>query len=375
LTGLDWRGDRGLLILIAAMAVVAAGYPSYLFHPVTLLAPVVLLAALLVVDKGRLTQPVWLIATAALLLWTVLLFLAMAGTANGLIFSVAMYSPFAALAYRIRRPESTVLIFAVAASALLSIRVLASWFHSGAQWLPWKVYEGNDLSSRLVLLLPVVLVAWQSLPSRRRWARWALLMLVAVGVASIVLTQHRAGLVMLVVLFVIWLARTNWKALGVVAAGVVVASVVAWQPLLAALERVRLVNFKNSAATRPEIWRVALDAWRESSWLGVGPGNTATALGTVDDVHAHNGLLQAGLEAGWPGAVLYACLVVYLFVLSVRLLRLGGKCTLWALPLLAYIGFSILSAPLQRPDLTLALVLVVFAARERMVPRGVRCAP
>ena len=361
------RADWPLLVVVALMAVVAAGYPSYLSHPITLLAPIPLLVALLIIDRDRMVQPVWLFAVGALVIWCVLLYLAMDGTGYGLIHSVAMYAPFAALAFLLKRTRAVVLVFAALASALLGIRVLASWVGSGAELAPWTVYEGNDLAPRLVMLLPLVLVAWHSLPGDRRTARVGLVAVAALSVAGIVVTMQRAAFAVLAVLIVIWLARTKWQALAAIAAAGLVAFLLVRQPIMAALEQARFVDYKASSATRPEIWQTAINAWGDTSWLGVGPGNSDFALRSVDNVHAHNGLIQSGLEAGFLGAILFLGLVGYLLMLAFQLIRKGGQNTLWALPLLAYIGFSVFSAPLQRPDFTLVLVLAIFGARDRLV--------
>lgn len=374
LNDFDPRRDVGLPLLIAAMGLVAAGYPSYVSHPITLLAPVPLLVALLLIDDGRLESPGWIVSVAALMTWSVLLYLAMAGTGSGLVHSLAMYAPFAALAFRIKRPQAVALVFAVVTTTSLSARVIASWVHSGAEWLPWQVDEGNDLAARLNLLLPLVLIVWLGEPAARRVVRVLLLVLFAAGVTSVVLTQERAGIGVLVVLFLIGLARTNWKALLAVGAAALAAGLVASRSIVNALERMRFVNFRPSHATRPEIWSVALEATGESSWLGVGPGNSGDALRALGGGHAHNGLVQSALEAGLPGALMFAGLAIYLVVLAARLLRQGGQDTLWALSLLAYLGFSMVSAPLQRPDFTLALVLVIMAAREQTHPKRERCA-
>lgn len=361
------RADWPLLVVVALMAVVAAGYPSYLSHPITLLAPIPLLVALLLIDRDRMVQPVWLFTVGALVIWCVLLYLAMDGTGYGLIHSVAMYAPFAALAFLLKRTRAVVLVFAALASALLGIRVLASWVGSGAELAPWTVYEGNDLAPRLVMLLPLVLVAWHSLPGDRRTARVGLVAVAALSVAGIVVTMQRAAFAVLAVLIVIWLARTKWQALAAIAASGLVAFLLVRQPIMAALEQARFVDYKASSATRPEIWQTAINAWGDTSWLGVGPGNSDFALRSVDNVHAHNGLIQSGLEAGFLGAIMFLGLVGYLLMLAFQLIRKGGQNTLWALPLLAYIGFSVFSAPLQRPDFTLVLVLAIFGARDRLV--------
>jgi len=367
-----WQ-DRRMRLLLFGIGVVAAGYPSFIFHPITLLAPVPLLIAVLLLDDAQLTSPAWAIAAGVLIAWAAVLYVVKDGTSTGLIHSAAMYAPFAALAFRTRRPEPIALIMAVVATGLVSIRVLVSWVRAGARWLPWQVYEGNELASRLALMLPLLVLAWFSLPLDRRRQRGPLFLLFGVSLTCIVLTLQRAALAAVAILVVVGLARMFWKALLAVGVVVLVAWLVARQSLVALLERSRFVNFSPSSAARPEIWRVALDKTRESSWLGVGPGNSSKALREIGMVHAHNGWVQSALEAGGLGALLFTCFAVYLGVLAVRLLLQGGHDTLWALPLIAYAVFSVFSAPLQRPDLTMILVLVIMAARERVRPRGEPC--
>ena len=367
-----WQ-DRRMRLLLFGIGVVAAGYPSFIFHPITLLAPVPLLIAVLLLDDAQLTSPAWAIAAGVLIAWAAVLYVVKDGTSTGLIHSTAMYAPFAALAFRTRRPEPIALIMAVVATGLVSIRVLVSWVRAGARWLPWQVYEGNELASRLALMLPLLVLAWFSLPLDRRRQRGPLVLLFGVSLTCIVLTLQRAALAAVAILVVVGLARMFWKALLAVGVVVLVAWLVARQSLVALLERSRFVNFSPSSAARPEIWRVALDKTRESSWLGVGPGNSSKALREIGMVHAHNGWVQSALEAGGLGALLFTCFAVYLGVLAVRLLLQGGHDTLWALPLIAYAVFSVFSAPLQRPDLTMILVLVIMAARERVRPRGEPC--
>lgn len=364
------RRNALLFTLIVAMGVVAAGYPSYLFHPLTLLAPVPLLLALLLLDDARLTSPIWIALAASMVAWIALLYLATAGTGTGLIHSTAMWVPFAALAFQIRRAEPVALTFAVITSALVSIRVVASFVHSGARWVPWQVYEGNQLAAELNVLLPLVLVAWLTMPADRRTERGLLMVVFVAGVASIVVNQGRAGLGVAGALVLIGLARTSWRALLVVGAVGSVAAAVLTSSIVDLLERIRFVNFVPSNASRPEIWEVAIDATRRSSWLGVGPGNSGDALREVGGGHAHNNLVQTGLEAGWPGALLMAGLTIYLIVLAARLLWQGGHDTLWALSLIGYLGFSVVSSPIQRPDFSLALVLVIMVTREHLEPRG-----
>jgi O-antigen ligase len=355
------------------MCIVAAGYPSYIAHPVTLLAPAPLLVALVLFDDGRLVAPVWIALVAAMVTWTTLLYLAMDGTVGGLGHSMSMYAPFAALAFRIKRPERIAIVFAIGTTTLVCIRMIASYVRSGGRWVPWQVYEGNEMSARLNMLLPLVLVALLTTPRDRRWARALLVALLAAGVASVVLAQERAGLGVLAVLILVGLVRTNWRWLIVVGAAGLAAWVVASQSIVSVLERVRLVNFVPSNASRPEIWHIAVDGLRGSSWLGVGPGNSADALREVGGGHAHNNVVQTALEAGWPGAIAAAGLTAYVIVLAVRLLWRGGQETLWALSLSAYLGFSIISSPIVRPDFSLALILVIMVAREHLGARGDPC--
>lgn len=364
------RRDAPLLVLIVVMSVVTAGYPSYLVHPVTLLAPVPLLVALLLLDDARFTSPIWIGLVGAMAVWTVLLYLAMTGRVNGLVYSLSMYLPFAALAFRIRRPEPVALTFAVITSTLVSIRAVASFVHSGADLVPWEVYEGNQLAAELTVLLPLVIVAGLALPAEWRKTRLLLAAVVVGGLVSIVVNLGRAGLGALVILLLLGLARTSWRTLLVVGVAGLAAAAVMSSSIVSLLERIRFVHFVPSNASRPEIWSVATDALRRTAWLGVGPGNSGEALRQVGGGHAHNNLVQTALETGWPGALLMAGLTVYLIVLAARLLWRGGDGTLWALSLIGYVLYSIVSSPIQRPDFTLALVLVVLVAREHPGTRG-----
>lgn len=366
---------RALQVIIASMCVVAAGYPSFVAHPITLLAPVPLLVALVLLDEGRITRPIWIALSGALVTWTTLLYLAMDGTATGLGHSLAMYAPFAALAFRIKRPEQIAIAVAIGTSMLLCIRMLTSFVRAGVEWAPWQIYEGNDMSARLNALLPVVLVGFLAVPRDRRWLRGLLLALIATGIVCVVLAQQRAGLGLLVALIVLGLVRTNWRWLIVIVAAAAAAWLMASDSIVSVLERVRLVGFTPSNASRPEIWDVAIENLRRSSWLGVGPGNSADALREVGNVHAHNNLVQTALEAGWPGALAAAGLTVYVIILAARLLWRDGHNTLWALSLLAYLGFSMISSPIVRPDFSLVLVLVIMVGRERVGTRGDPCDP
>lgn len=364
---------RPLQVLIAAVCIVAAGYPSFVAHPITLLAPVPLLVALVLLDDGRLVAPIWIATTTAMATWVTLLYLAMDGTAMGWVHSMAMYAPFAALAFRIRRAQQIAITVAIGTSALLVIRMLTSFVRAGGTWAPWQVFEGNDMSARLNMLLPLVLVAWLALPRDRRGARGALLALIASGIVCVVLAQQRAGLGLLAALILLGLVRTNWRWLFVIAAAAAAGWLVASASIVSVLERVRLVGFTPSNASRPEIWDLAIDGLRRTSWLGVGPGNSGDALRAVGGGHAHNNLVQTALETGWPGAIAATAVTIYVIVLAARLLWRGGQDTLWALSLLAYLGFSVISSPIVRPDLSLALVLVILAAREHVGTRGDPC--
>jgi len=356
--------------MIGAAAVVAAGYPSYIAHPITLLTPAPLLVALVLTAGYRVVAPVWAVVVVVLVGWTGLLFLATDGTFYGLVYTVAMYAPFAVLAVTIRRAQAVALAFAVATSFLVAVRMGVSWVRSGAVLLPWKVDEGNDMSARLNMTLPLVLLAWLAVPEVHRWTRRLLLGLVVSGVAAIVVAQQRAGMGVLAVLVVVGLARTSRIGLGGLAVGAGLVWVLAQTWVVAALERARFLRFRPSSASRPQIWEVAFGAAADSGWIGVGPGNVNEALRAVDDRHAHNGFVQATLEAGLPGALLYTALATYLLVLAVRLLWRGGQDTLWALSLLAYLGFSVVSSPLLRPDFSLVLVVVVMGARARLAERS-----
>lgn len=361
------RRDVALLGLICAMGLVTAGYPTYVAHEITLLAPIPLLVCLLLLTDARLTAPVWLIFVGVLEGWVVLSHLAMGGSATSLIHTLGTFAPFAVLAFRIRRPDRVAIHFAVVTVAMLELRVTGSFLRAGGHWRPWQVYEGNDLAARLNVLLPLVLVE-RLRPPRRRSTGAVLVMLLGVGVLSLCMVQSRAGIGLLLGMVLVGLARTSWRALAFVGAAALTVWFLASEAILSLLERTRFID-SVASAPRQEIWKVAFDAMGKSPLLGVGPGNGDEALSQIPAPHAHNSFVQTALELGWPGAILIAGLLGYILYLAARLLWQGGRVTLWGLSLLAYLGVSFVSSPIVRPDFTLALVLVMLASRDHELGR------
>ncbi|MEO6323510.1 MAG: hypothetical protein ABIQ65_02675, partial [Thermoanaerobaculia bacterium] len=113
--------DRAMPLVILVMALVVAAYPSFVSHPVTLLAPMGLLPVLILLGGDGSFRPFWLVFTLALLGWSLVSHSIMGGSFSGLVHTISMYAPIGALAFRTRRPEQLALRFAALTVALIEV--------------------------------------------------------------------------------------------------------------------------------------------------------------------------------------------------------------------------------------------------------------
>ena len=354
--------DRAMPWLVFAMALVVAAYPSFLSRPVTLLAPMCLLPVLILLDGDGSFRPFWLVFTLALLGWSLVSHSIMGGSFPRLVHTISMYAPFGALAFGIRRPEWLSLRFAALTVALIEVRIVVAYVAAGAEWRPWQVEDGNILVAKLNVLLPLVFLSYLKAHERGD-SGVPYVALLSGGVLCAFLVLARAGFGILAMIVFIALLRLNWKGLFGLGAIAVAAWRIAPEVMLAFLKKARVIDFR-PVSPRRMIWTEAFEAVRGSPWFGVGPGNSERALQKSQCYHAHNSVVQATLENGWPGGLPILGLTLYLAALAARLLWQGGRSTYWGLSLLAYIVFSMVSAPIQLSEFTLAVVLVVMAVRD-----------
>lgn len=348
--------------IVVVMAFVAAGYPTFIADEITLVAPMFLLPAFALLQGDGARRLPWLAVCGALLGWSLLSHVMMGGTFNHLVHTVAMYAPFAALAFRVRRVDRLVLWFAVITVLLLEVRVVVAFVAAGGEWRPWQVAEGNMLAAKLNVLLPVTFVAMLAAGDRGE-ARAPYFVLLGMGALCVMLILSRAGIGLLAAMCVIALVRWNWRSLIGVGGLALTAWAIAPGAVQAFLVKARFASYQ-PIAPRRMIWAEAFEAWRASPWFGVGPGNSSRTLVKTQNYHAHNDLVQATLETGWPVGLLLLGVMVYVAALAGRLLWWGGRSMFWGLSLLVYLAAAVVSAPLTRPDFTLSVILVLMAARE-----------
>ncbi len=192
----------------------------------------------------------------------------------------------------------------------------------------------NILAGALVALLPIVL-AMATAPrvgldnGRRRWhwlLRLLLFMIVLLIVAVIVLSGSRGAQLAIGASLLIWLFLRY--------------PVLVWTtPLLligiaALIDNIDFVALLDSAGggsavggldERMEIWGRAIYAMQDFAFTGVGIGHFNQVIPllypyflispSVDIPHAHNWILQVGVDLGFPGLIAWLAVLLALFVL------------------------------------------------------------
>ncbi len=324
---------------------------------------------------------------------------------------------------------------------LLSILVLAFWFErlpSAAAWtialLPlgllarvlarwqaedgWALLAGSARASfgdsavnfalwALIGALCAILAAYR-VSQQPSWSRpvrlgagGALLVLAAVTLAGVFLSQTRAvwllAIVLLPVLVVALLRagtanRCRWPALVVAILGL--ASVLIGATLVLGegmLERWRGehdalvsalvgewqdVDTETSVGQRLHIYQVGIEAVSERPWLGQGPGTDAAVLAASGDAvvahygveHLHNSALVMWVEYGMPGLAFFAAFFLVPAWYARRALRAGereGYAVLSLVVLIAMFGASMSNHVLggYRAPFVLALFAGLAVAR------------
>ena len=194
-----------------------------------------------------------------------------------------------------------------------------------------ETINANVLAGALVLTIPFTLaLAVEPRWSRRGW--WPLLaaLLALSGLLPLVLTQSRGamlatGVALLVLLLLRWPA-TAWTLPLLAAAAAYGVYTIGWRAILDALSsNTSLVGLSG----RVEIWDRAWHALHDFAWTGVGHGLFAPVVPWLypyftlagDIPHAHNLLLQVGMDMGVVGILAYLGVLVAVFFMAGHTLR------------------------------------------------------
>ena len=193
----------------------------------------------------------------------------------------------------------------------------------------------NVLAGALLLPIPLLM----ALVIRRGWARnrWgALLLLVPALYISwaFLLSQSRGSyLALIVALLVLLILRWPWSGIAFGVALLATTLAVMADGSLLLLDTVGSDSLFISFLGRMEIWSRGLLALRDFMFTGIGIGTfnlvipllypyPPSAYSTAE--HAHNLLLQVGVDLGLPGLLLFGWLLVAVGGVLVRIIRSGG---------------------------------------------------
>ncbi len=205
-----------------------------------------------------------------------------------------------------------------------------------------QTIHANVIAGALVLLLPFaalpllwpLLLHTSALPKRRS-AR--ILPRVLVGLLTlctlglIVLTQSRGGYLAVVAALVVLLTLRWPRLLYIAPIGLLAAvGIIFW------LGPQQLFNLLGADTTfggsefRVEVWTNALHALRDFPFTGIGFGTFDRVIPLLypyrtvngaEVTHAHNLILQIGVDLGLPGLVAWLAFITLLFVMAIRVLR------------------------------------------------------
>jgi putative inorganic carbon (HCO3(-)) transporter len=237
---------------------------------------------------------------------------------------------------------TTPLFTDLAIGKLFRISELVSLQERLAAALPGNV-NANQVGGVLAVVIPLA----AALALRRDWStkRWLSLLAglaTLFMLAMLALTQSRgAYLATAVALALVLLLR--WPRLRYAVPFVLIALVVA--VAVSRPQRVIELALSGSAVSgaegRVEIWSRALYAITDFPFTGIGIGTWNRVIPTLYPLfsvapdaklnHAHNLLLQVGLDLGLPGLIAYLALYVNTFVLLILTLRRRAAAVNWTL--------------------------------------------
>jgi putative inorganic carbon (hco3(-)) transporter len=195
----------------------------------------------------------------------------------------------------------------------------------------------NVMAGALALLLPLVLALPAFAWSRLRWFERALVMLAAAAMLVVlVLTQSRgAWLGISVAVGVLIALRWQWGWLAL-PLGVVAAGLGGWQIGFGRVANAVLASQAlGGVDQRVEIWSRALYMLQDFPFTGIGMGTFRQVANLLypfflvgpdaEIPHAHNILLQVGVDLGLPGLVAWLALLILICVCAWSVYRRGRR--------------------------------------------------
>ncbi len=187
-----------------------------------------------------------------------------------------------------------------------------------------STYDANDLAMIIVMTLPFVMTFFFSKQPRAR-INYGLIMLILT--VALLKTGSRGGFIGFGVVGItflfsdVWDAGTGKRIFFALFAAVIIFNIAPeslWERFQAILSgsdyNLQPVgNGEGSDFGRIEIWKAGVKLFRQHPFLGVGPGQFATALGETFGSQywrtAHNSFVQVAGDLGIPGIVLFSAIL------------------------------------------------------------------
>jgi O-antigen ligase len=198
------------------------------------------------------------------------------------------------------------------------------------------VGDPNALAGLIVGLLPFLIAAIRF--TRMIAARVVLLSVLALALATLVVTGSRASMLALVAIGIYYVLRSKHRILSF--ACFVAVGCVIWvgmptpyrQRYLSPVRYAQGEELDASNELRLQIWRAGWRMFLDHPVLGVGAGQFGTAYGTVYSgrehgpwMRPHNLLIQVGCELGLAGLLIFGYFLFQIVKTNRSLLQLKGK--------------------------------------------------
>ncbi len=204
----------------------------------------------------------------------------------------------------------------------------ADFFNAG------ETINPNVLAGGLLLPIPVLAALAFYNWAKRRWFPPLLLVPTLLILATLILAQSRgAYLAVVISLLLVLTLRWPWAGLIVLISGVAVGSVLSLDGALLFAEAIGSDGSITSLSGRWEVWDRSLQAFGDFMLTGIGIGTFDLVVPVLYPYvelravtsHAHNLLLQVGVDLGLPGLLLYLWLLGSACWIFSHVLRSGGQ--------------------------------------------------
>jgi O-antigen ligase len=229
-----------------------------------------------------------------------------------------------------------------------------------------SAYNPNFAAPLLLLALACLMVGILRLIKAKRKAARSLLLystLLIPLVLALIQTGSRTGVAVMVLLFLLFVWKLQWKAGALLLAALCTS--ILFTPSLSIMIP-RFESTTQSFATRQTIWQYSLRVWYESPIFGITPLGFKEAYAKFDHsgiAHAHNMLLGFFCDYGLVGGVSFLLLVFIGIYKAIRItMAFGPQHTrntvfFFSLPVLLLTG--VFDYPLSSPQTALLAIILL----------------